>query len=81
MVDSVGGSAWGRGRCGRLYCEVYDVRTATGPGGRAGPLRIDLASQWGHHPVQAHHSCYRWPLLNPVANSVIDCNGWDRYEV
>lgn len=34
-----------------IDCESTVVRTATGPGGRSGPLRIDLRSEYGHPPL------------------------------
>ncbi|KAJ1619101.1 hypothetical protein T492DRAFT_1088117 [Pavlovales sp. CCMP2436] len=34
-----------------LDCESTIVKTATGPGGRSGPLRVDLKSEFGHSPI------------------------------
>ena len=31
-------------------CEVYWVQTMTGPGGMAGPLRVDLEGKWSRSP-------------------------------
>lgn len=34
-----------------IDCESTIVRTATGPGGRSGPLRVDLRGEYGHSPM------------------------------
>lgn len=34
-----------------LDCEATLVRTATGPGGRSGPLRVDLRGEFGPGPA------------------------------
>jgi len=34
-----------------IDCESVVVRTATGPGGRSGPLRIDLDGRYFHNPM------------------------------
>jgi len=36
--------------CNMIDCEVYWVQTMTGPGGMAGPLRVDLEGKWSHSP-------------------------------
>ena len=37
-----------------LHTEVTTVRTATGPGGRSGPLRVDLKGKFSRDPLQEY---------------------------
>lgn len=42
-----------RGSVGRrLHVESVMVRTATGPGGRSGPLRVDLEHRYAYNVMQ-----------------------------
>ena len=36
----------------RLHCERVVIRTASGPGGTSGPLRLDLNGQYCRNPLQ-----------------------------
>ena len=39
----------------RFTHHVEIIRTATGPGGRSGPLRVDLQGQFRPAPLQGEH--------------------------
>lgn len=41
-------------RCLWLHCDVYFVQTATGPGGMAGPLRVDLTGRFGRRVMSEY---------------------------
>lgn len=64
LTQSGSRNGWSSGMCfesvmntvllNMLHCDVYWVQTATGPGGMAGPLRVDLKGSFSHAPMSEY---------------------------
>ncbi|KAK9832429.1 hypothetical protein WJX74_009995 [Apatococcus lobatus] len=58
-----------------LHCESYYVKTASGPGGQSGPLRIDLNGAY-HHDVMAEYTEAEARSAFSRMQSHHKANGW-----
>lgn len=58
-----------------LHCEVATIRTATGPGGRTGPLRVDLNGKFVRDPLAEYSVSEAKSAFDRMLNHHA-ANGW-----